>query len=460
MAGALAAQAPDPFEDMAPPAPGGALAAAGGADYQDEGYPSSYDADQSGEAPTDDERYYRDTAQQLLGGAEGPLAQSARLRQSRDAAAQTKLAAIERAKANLRLLGSYAPNPFREMMAGLGQNTRTGRFGESVGNALAARQHALDARRAFETNMTGAQNELELAGGQVPWDAMNLEQQEADRQQRLGTQFATMAEREQTVRDAVRERRERFAADREQRRLVGDQTAAYREGILANQREAGERRRDALEQAKYTWQPGMGPDPDNKDKEVSGSWRFPNHGDEEPKFYPGVHQVSRTGTAGTALERNAQFYVANGIAPDVATAVSMLRQSVADPATFQRLVQAEKKIIMTTNFGMDDAVAEQQAIRNVRARAQAAAPPAANTAANPGFKTNITAPARPAAAPVQPAAAPVAAPAPAPAANGSALVLPPDVKARLKEGVGTTIRTPLGVVQQWTLQNGQPVQVK
>lgn len=78
----------------------------------------------------------------------------------------------------------------------------------------------------------------------------------------------------------------------------------------------------------------------------------------------------------TALIKNAKFYVDNGIAPDVDTAVKMLRASVNDPAVFNRLVQAEKKILRASvdHVTTPDTVLERLAQENVKNRRGAVAP--------------------------------------------------------------------------------------
>lgn len=50
---------------------------------------------------------------------------------------------------------------------------------------------------------------------------------------------------------------------------------------------------EQVDQGKYTWQPGTGPSADDPSSNVSGSWRFPTKGGEEPKFYPGAVQTAK-----------------------------------------------------------------------------------------------------------------------------------------------------------------------
>lgn len=131
-----------------------------------------------------------------------------------------------------------------------------------------------------------------------------------------------------------------------------------------------------------------------------------------------VSKPSGAGGAGagmnpTALQKNAEYYVKNGIAPDIATAVNMLRESVTNPSAFNRLVQAEKKIIANNPayFSMSDARVEELARANVRGRAgmQTTTPPAVTPPATAA--PAVTPPATPA-----PAVAPATVAPPSPQA--------------------------------------------
>lgn len=163
--------------------------------------------------------------------------------------------------------------------------------------------------------------------------------------------------------------------ERDIQRKRGESEDKYRTRML-------ELREQEIAQGKYTWQPGMGPDANDPTKQVAGSWRFPTKSDEDPKFIPGAVMIGKPGSGSgkdTALTKNAQFLVDNGIATDLQSAVKMLRTGVNDGAVFQRLVQAEKKILISNNYGMADADAEKQAVANVKARVGSTAdePPAA-----------------------------------------------------------------------------------
>lgn len=89
-----------------------------------------------------------------------------------------------------------------------------------------------------------------------------------------------------------------------------------------------------------------------------------------------AHAVGPGASKPTALMQNAKFYVDNGVAPDVKTATQMLRTGVNDATTYQRLVQAEKKVIQgsTDGMAMSDKDQETLAQANVKARAASAQP--------------------------------------------------------------------------------------
>jgi hypothetical protein len=75
----------------------------------------------------------------------------------------------------------------------------------------------------------------------------------------------------------------------------------------------------------------------------------------------------------TALQKNAAFMVQSGAAPDMATAVQMARSGVNDGATWQRLVQAEKKLLQGSaqGAGLPDDQIEKLAQENVVKRREA-----------------------------------------------------------------------------------------
>lgn len=146
--------------------------------------------------------------------------------------------------------------------------------------------------------------------------------------------------------------------------------------------------------------------PDEQGNVVPGVQVYNSKDEGSGQFQPHapIQRATGAGAGGnpTALTKNAQFYVANGIAPDIATAVGMLRASVNDPATFNRLVQAEKKVMRADPklMNVSDADIEMQAQQNVKSRRQASGPPPAPGSL--GSVSRVSAPL----APAPPAATP------------------------------------------------------
>lgn len=70
----------------------------------------------------------------------------------------------------------------------------------------------------------------------------------------------------------------------------------------------------------------------------------------------------------TAHQRDAQWYVDNGIAPDLKSAVEMLKTGVNTAAGYARMVEAAKKTILQANPGMDEQEAEVKARERIRER--------------------------------------------------------------------------------------------
>lgn len=167
-------------------------------------------------------------------------------------------------------------------------------------------------------------------------------------------------------------REENTATDAYRNRSL-DLTEGYRrDSMTANQ----DLRRDALEQGRYTWQPGTGLDPATN-QQTPGMYRLPMRGgpDESPQFYPGQTITPRSGGAAAhdpARIREARTLVEQGAAPDFTTAYSMVRSGVRDGATWQRLIQTEKKQIggQIGNLSLSDSDLERMAVENIMRRQQ------------------------------------------------------------------------------------------
>jgi len=444
---------PSPFQqlmDMAddPDAPdvAGALSATGSTRNEDDLQIDAPPQAQGALAAKGNKTPFDKYGEELLGFGGGPLAQANALKDARAQAAQKKRDALEVAKTRIKELDRMSPDPSAAWATAA--PTRTGRFGEYLSNVAAARQGIKAERRAAAVEQAKALSALDIAQAGIGWDEVTAEGQAQDQRQRLAEQFFTQGRLADQNAEAIAERGQR-ARDLQ----------AYREDQIA-QRDADRESREQIQNENresredYTTYAG-------NDPETGLPILLNRRGD----MKLGERKIAAKPTASSAtpttLEKNAEFYVRNGIAKDIPEAVGMLRESVQNPGTFQRLVQAEKKLIMDNNFGIEDASAEQQAIKNVRSRAGALATPQgepidANTPTNPGFKTDIPLPQRSGVVkadqmkPQAPAAATAAAPA------GGPQTLPPQVASRLKEGVATTLANG----QKWTLKNGQPVRLQ
>lgn len=87
---------------------------------------------------------------------------------------------------------------------------------------------------------------------------------------------------------------------------------------------------------------------------------------------------SRAMASTTALQKNAQWLVESGIAPDINTAYQMAHSGVNQGAVYARLIAAEKKRLSSTPEGatMDETKLEAEATRQVMGRLSAGKPAA------------------------------------------------------------------------------------
>ncbi len=100
--------------------------------------------------------------------------------------------------------------------------------------------------------------------------------------QRIGSNMQWLQHQEAMRRDKVEE-----AQAGQRLGIEGDNLALNRERTAA---EIEKLRHDA-ENAKYSWQPGVGLD--DAGKQVPGTWRLSGNGQGEPKFYPGVVETPK-----------------------------------------------------------------------------------------------------------------------------------------------------------------------
>jgi hypothetical protein len=118
-----------------------------------------------------------------------------------------------------------------------------------------------------------------------------------------------------------------------------------------------------VEAEKYTWQPGVGIDPETG-QQVSGAYRLPTRSGEAPQFMPGMAIQGGRGAKPPALQANIEYLVKAGIAKDPQTAFDMIHKSVNDPATKMRILQAQIKIRQAEGMVGDQAI--QQANKDVQ----------------------------------------------------------------------------------------------
>jgi hypothetical protein len=61
--------------------------------------------------------------------------------------------------------------------------------------------------------------------------------------------------------------------------------------------------REKVEQGRYTYQPGMGPDPADPTSQVQGVYKLPTKGDEQPTFTPGINLTGKPAAGGAMGSR-------------------------------------------------------------------------------------------------------------------------------------------------------------
>lgn len=393
---------PDPFQNLwdmaggpnATPMPG-ALSAEGTSRNTDD---LQVDSPQGALSAADGQTQFDKYGQDLLDYGGGPLAQANTLRDARAQAIQKKREALETAKARIKELDRQMPDPNRAWGLGIGAPTRTGRFTEAMSNAAMMRQGALDERRAAAKDIAQQLNTIDIAQAGLGWDEAQAEAQAQEQRQNLAREFFTQGRLADQNREAI-----------QYRMLQQRQLDEYRQDQI-RQRELDRESREA-----FTTYDGV--------DEETGLPVYRNRLGEtrlgDRKIAP---KPTAAGNTLTQTQKDAAYYVRIKLAPDEATAVQMLRQGKDSPAVFARLVQGEKNAIMEDERGISEAEAERRATENVRSRIRASGTPIgeptnANTATNPGFKTNF---------PMTPGSG---APRPGAAKSAAAGRLPPNVTA-------------------------------
>jgi hypothetical protein len=385
--------------------------------------------------------------------------------QAKDAARQKQMDSIDNAMSILRASNASVNLPMIAAGSALLSPTRTGSFGESMGNAGRAFVPAFQQQRKDEMDVAN----LGIQGAAVAAEGAREGYQDFLTRFNLGRQLESGAEN-----DAIRRA---IIAGQNQRAQLNSDTRITTAGIGAGARlraaAIGADSRQGVAQTNadsresvagmnnetrlaigmkpmlvtkgptiQTWDPKTNTLTDTGEPTTDAQrleWQQ-NHGDQaleimrqrveqqnstylgtdpdNPKIgiYLNKHTGETTtgaavagkggaGSADPARIREAKALVVNNTAPDFATAYAMVRSGVNDTATFQRLVQAEKKILAATPAGMsmNDKMLENQARETVVARESLRAKPSAGSP-GPGAPP---APAKPAPAPA-PAAQPAA----------------------------------------------------
>lgn len=165
-----------------------------------------------------------------------------------------------------------------------------------------------------------------------------------------------------------------------------------------------DQRREADERGRYTWQPGLGPDPKDPNKQVPGIWKLPTRGDEEPTFSAEGTITNKTsagpGGKKTDAEMRYERYVDLHKDDPSKTDTQIKQEALEFSAGRRKMSPSDAQLA-----GYKGAVAESlyasppwtQAQIDARAKAIAesllkAGESSENTQQNPGFRTNFPLP--------------------------------------------------------------------
>jgi hypothetical protein len=353
----------------------------------------------------------------------GALTRLGQQPQTIDKAAQQKLDAIERAKQNILALSKYTPNPGQWANAAFGEPTNGGP-GASLSNWYQGQLKGQQAQAEFARQQMGALNGLELAQGQVPWEAQSA-QSAAD--ERVLNTIAN----ERTRREAIQERLQRAQEYVEERRARDANTAEYNRARVDQLREAAQQRADTASAAQEAgdWKEGDGVDPSTGARVPGMYWLPKNRAKgQAPEFFPGKNiQTTGAGSAAVATFRE-KLSVANQIYPndpqkalDVAMGHKQADPDALDAAATKQAAQDYRALAATGQVPTDQAGAEQwlQAKKDFYKKAMAPLKPATASKTSPQLKNS---PLKPAGAPAS--AASGAAPQPGSAAARASLGLP------------------------------------
>jgi hypothetical protein len=148
--------------------------------------------------PSDTTKSYFKASQALMGN--DPAGRFQDLADSRDKAAQQKMAAIERAMTNLQNVGQQQTVnlPLLAAAAGMLAPTRTGGFGESVGNAMREAVPALGQQRQMVQERALQQARLGIEEGSIPSELSQEQMQDYLKQLQVGEQYGQTGARLQS----------------------------------------------------------------------------------------------------------------------------------------------------------------------------------------------------------------------------------------------------------------------
>jgi hypothetical protein len=289
--------------------------------------------------------------------------------------------------------GSNAPGAVNlpMLMAGSAMLQPSYGFAQSLGNAGAAAGQAIGQQRQIDRENAVAMGNLGIEGA-------NVDVQGAQSDELFGTKIlnASLMAEEQAAKGETYER-SRYDA------LTGNYLRAKsadqaRADALAEKKRnddlVNQAKEDARNQGRYQWLAGEQSDPNDPTKTAKGMWRVPTRGDpnEPPKFFSGDVLTGRPSTGGQGAFQ-ARFAIASKLYddPEDAFQAAMGHKKVDPNAVWLAAAKqaAEDYRSMGGSAPSDPADAQQWIKDRTTFYRGVMVAPSANTAADPGFKTNF-----------------------------------------------------------------------
>lgn len=278
------------------------------------------------------------------------------LKAQQDAAAQAKIASINRAIGILQASGANAPGAVNLPLLAASGALMSGGVGPGAEFSRAALTgaDAIQGQRALEQRNNMAIADLMQSAGSVPMEQYQQDLQNFQNRLKLGEEFGAQAGQEYL--------RQQLGAERLAGQVAGAMSKEDAAKIMATGRVTAAQLQSMRDSVQY-----MGPKPEDPSVGYYLN-RTTGQVAEGPVLQAGAGQTSRA-------VADAQFLVQNGVAPDLTTAYAMVRSGVNNGVQFQKLVQQEKSILLKTPQGaqMSPEDLENAARENVVARAQAGA---------------------------------------------------------------------------------------